>query len=111
MGFFKSGRGGSVKGRVYRKDACPTCGAEIGRNAMHAHTKKHEQESTSKVSPKASTSKSSVRQTPRTDTWNCPSAETRPELYECVDCSQKPGAPTLCARCLSARAAAGNAWA
>jgi len=32
------------------------------------------------------------------------------DSYECAECSQKPGAPTLCARCLDARARAGSVW-
>jgi len=35
---------------------------------------------------------------------------TTPELYECAACSGKPGSPTLCGRCLDARAKAGNSW-
>jgi hypothetical protein len=31
-------------------------------------------------------------------------------LYECLECSMKPGAPQLCQRCLEARMAAGFAW-
>jgi hypothetical protein len=32
------------------------------------------------------------------------------ELYECVECSRKSGAPTLCERCLRARNIAGSSW-
>jgi hypothetical protein len=33
-----------------------------------------------------------------------------PELYECAECSAKPGRPTLCRRCVIARDAAGDDW-
>ncbi|GMV20034.1 MAG: hypothetical protein AMXMBFR56_82580 [Polyangiaceae bacterium] len=33
-----------------------------------------------------------------------------PSLYECAECSAKPGSPSLCRRCLEARAAAGDKW-
>lgn len=37
-------------------------------------------------------------------------ALTKDDLHECAECSAKPGSPTLCARCLRARKAAGNLW-
>lgn len=39
-----------------------------------------------------------------------PTPTERPDLYECSECSGKPGSPMLCARCLAARKAAGSNW-
>lgn len=39
-----------------------------------------------------------------------PEWETNPELYECEECSPKPGSPTLCNRCYSVRSDAGRNW-
>jgi hypothetical protein len=39
-----------------------------------------------------------------------PSPHDRPDLYECDECSQKPGSPRLCDRCFAARAAADSKW-
>lgn len=39
-----------------------------------------------------------------------PTQKERPDLYECDVCGVKGGSPSLCARCLAARAVAGSEW-
>ena len=39
-----------------------------------------------------------------------PSWTSRPDLYECQECTAQSGSPNLCQRCLEARSKAGPAW-